>query len=146
MLLFRMSRTMSTLFEKILGKKLIIFHGRSTPWKIPWKYLIYFFNPSLKWWVKWLKMIFRTPPTPLPHPPPKKYGMKKNDFGWKMNIIKVVPNCLKWQENWLKIVLKFLGTYGGGDFGSEIQKKSCSKLSEMARKSVNKYFRFFVTP
>ena len=39
LLLFKMSRITRTLFENIMRKKLIIFHGRGTP---PWKISLFF--------------------------------------------------------------------------------------------------------
>ena len=77
-------------------------------------------------------------------------GTKK--FLSKMKKNKVFQNCLKWRENWSKIILEVLSPppkknkniWGRTTilFKNE-RNQSCSKLPEMARKLVENDFRTF---
>ena len=65
-----------------------------------------------------------------------------------MKKIKVVQNCLKWQENWLTMIFELFRPQkkmGGRTtfFVKNEKKQSCSKLPEMARKLVENEFWTF---
>ena len=82
-------------------------------------------------------------------PPPKK----KNNWGaYKICLskMKIVQNCLKWRENWLKMILKLFSPPPkkkiGGLRNFFVKNENCSKLPEMARKLVEKDFWTFNPP
>ena len=51
--------------------------------------------------------------------------------------MKVIPNCLKWRENWSKIVSElFYPPTPSKNVVKNEKNQSCSKLAEMARKFV----------
>ena len=66
-----------------------------------------------------------------------------------MKKIKVVQNCLKWRENWSKMVFELFRApqknLGGVQifFFKNEKNQSCSKLPEMARKLVKNEFWTF---
>ena len=84
-------------------------------------------------------------------PSPKKFGGVQN-FLLKIKKIKVVQNCLKWRENWSKIIFESLPpsppppnkkrTIGAEKkiWSKKKEKKSCSNLPEMARTFVRNDF------
>ena len=83
-------------------------------------------------------------------PPPKKRYIQH--FLSKLKKIKVVQNCVKWQENWSKIFFELYSPpsktkknfAGRTNFLVKTEKnQSCSKLHEMARKLVENEFWTF---
>ena len=67
--------------------------------------------------------------------PPLPYKKRDQNLWLTENRIKVVPNCLNCQQNWLETFCEFLAPY--------LQKKnqSCPKLPKVARKLFENDFR-----
>ena len=64
-----------------------------------------------------------------------------------MKKIKVVPNWLKWPENWWKIISRFQSPLPIGDKKNVDNKnQSCPKLAKMAKKLIRNNFLISPSP
>ena len=75
-----------------------------------------------------------------PPPPPPRKNCGKKAFGKKLKNSKVVQKCLKWRENWMKMIFDFFDPPSLKKIRDKInglkmkRKKTSSKFSEMVRK------------